>query len=225
MPEFGSAQTLPLPFAHADLVCLHAPVQDLTHTLTAAESAAISSAVDKRRKEYATGRWLAHRALSQLGLSIESILSGEKREPVWPESTVGSITHADGLVAVAVSAKPNVLGVGIDLERAGRVGDLLLRKILTQRERQQLGDLDPTLIFSAKEACYKVLFPIFREYVPFQAVEIPVDESKSTFTMRYLGDRPDHAVIERARGSYQRLDGCWLTLVVLEAPAEARVKT
>lgn len=210
--------TLALPSRHADLVGLHSPVLDATHTLTAAESRMVNSAVDKRRREFATGRWLAHRALSELGQPVESILSGEKREPIWPGSVVGSITHANGQVAVAVTTNPDIVGLGIDLEKAGRVSESILRKILTQGERSQLGDIDPTLIFSAKEACYKVLYPLFRQYVAFQAVEIAVNRAESSFTMRYVGEHPDHALIEQAHGSYQLLEGCWLTLVVLETP-------
>lgn len=196
-------------------MCLHAPVQDLVHTLSAAERGAVSKAVDSRRQEYATGRWLAHQGLMELGFKVDSILTGEKREPLWPDNVKGSITHAGGHAVVALTADNAVAGLGVDLESAGRVGDSILRKILTERERANLGEVDPTLLFSAKESCFKVLFPIFRQYVEFQAVEVTLEEANSSFTFSYVGDRPDHAVIDQARGTFQQVDGCWLTCVSL----------
>lgn len=216
MPELPPPTRLSLA-AHDDLICLCSPVLDVAHTLSTEENAAICNAVEKRRREYATGRWLARQALAQRGVRADSIPSGPKREPIWPASVIGSITHADGRVAVAVTTDPSVTGLGIDLERAGRVGETILRRILTERERVGLSDLDPTLLFSAKEACYKVLFPIFREYVEFHAVEIKVNESDCSFAVSYVGGRPGHELIEQARGSYRRLEGCWLTCVVLQA--------
>mgnify|MGYP001823575208 CR=1 FL=1 len=202
-----------------DLVCLSAPVQDLAHVLSFSERRAVNKAVEKRRREFATGRWLAHQALAELGIGVDSIPTGPNREPVWPGSVKGSITHTDGHVVVAVTTDPAVAGVGVDLERAGRVGDSILSRVLTEGERTTLGELDPTLLFSAKESCYKVLFPIFREYVDFHAVEVEIDEPSRSFTLTYVGDRPDHQVIERAVGSFQQIDGCWLTSVILPSLA------
>jgi 4'-phosphopantetheinyl transferase EntD len=219
MSDTQPASRLSLP-GHRGLVCLHTPVQDLVHTLSDAECREISKAVDKRRREYATGRWLAHQALAGLGIAIQSIPTGPKREPVWPGSVKGSITHTDGHVVVVVTADPAVAGVGIDLERAWRVGDSTLRRILTERERARLGEVDPTLLFSAKESCFKVLFPIFREYVEFHAVEVEIDEASRRFTLSYVGDRPGHEVIEQALGSFQQINECWLTCVSLAASKE-----
>jgi 4'-phosphopantetheinyl transferase EntD len=219
MSDNQPASRLSLP-GHCGLVCLHTPVQNLVHTLSDVERRAISKAVDKRRQEYATGRWLAHQALTALGVRVQSIPTGPNREPVWPGPVKGSITHTDGHVAVAVTADPAVAGVGIDLERAGQVGDSILPGILTDRERARLGEVDPTLLFSAKESCFKVLFPIFREYVEFHAVEVKIDEASGSFTMSYLGDRPGHEVIEQALGSFQQIEGCWLTCVSLAASME-----
>ena len=98
---------------HRDLVCLSTPVQDLEHTLRPSERHAIGKAVDKRRREYATGRWLAHRALAELNVSAPGIPTGPKREPLWPDGVVGAITHTDGIVAVAVTTDVEVAGVGI----------------------------------------------------------------------------------------------------------------
>lgn len=221
MPDIQPVEMIFPGIDHPELVTLYAPAADLVHTLTAEEAQAVASAVDKRRHEYATGRWLARRALAQLGYRPASIPSGPHREPVWPASVRGSVTHAGGLVAVAVTTNPELKGIGIDLEKAGRVGASLLRKILTDNERHRLGTIDPTLLFSAKEACYKVLYPMFGEFVAFQAVEIDVREADNKFSMHYVGKRPQHAVIERARGSYVKLRDCWFTCVTYQPRKQA----
>ena len=113
MPNLKPASSLILQ-GHPDLMCLHAPVQDLVHTLSAAERGVVSKAVDSRRQEYATGRWLAHQALVELGFEVDSILTGPKREPLWPDTVKGSITHAGGHAVVAVTADDTVAGVGVD---------------------------------------------------------------------------------------------------------------
>ena len=51
-------------------------------------------------------------------------------------------------------------------------------KLLTGQERRNLRQIDPTLIFSAKEATYKLLYPLFGVYVDFLDVEISLIEKK-----------------------------------------------
>ena len=83
------------------------------------EEQAIAESFDsqKRRAEFTLGRICAHEALSRFGLESEPILRNpETREPCWPDSVWGSITHSAGFVAVAVGLKKEIKGIGIDLE-------------------------------------------------------------------------------------------------------------
>jgi 4'-phosphopantetheinyl transferase EntD len=200
---------------YADTVCLHAPVWDASGLLTAAESQTVRRAVLKRRREYATGRWLAHAALRSLGSDTGDLLNGSRREPLWPDGVTGSIAHTDGHAAVLVSRNPIIMGLGIDLEERNRLDPSLVPRILTDREQDQLNGADPTLLFSAKEAVYKLLYPLVREYVEFHAVEILLQMDSSTFSARYVGPNPACRLVERAAGSYLEIGGCWLTRVIL----------
>lgn len=74
------------------------------------EEALVARAVDKRRREFATGRDCARRALSQLGWDEVPILAGPKREPLWPAGIVGSITHCPGYCAAIVARSTSLLG-------------------------------------------------------------------------------------------------------------------
>src|SRR5207247_1192408 len=82
--------------------------------------------------------------------------------PVWPEGITGSITHTRGYAAALVGETRFFSGIGLDAERVGGVTQDLWPRLFTQRERDHLMGLDQatqpvvaTLIFSAKEACFK----------------------------------------------------------------------
>ncbi len=80
----------------AAAACTEAFADDGEPRLFAQERAVLGRAVAKRRREFATGRECAHRALEQLGLMAEAVPSGERGEPLWPAGVVVSITHCDG---------------------------------------------------------------------------------------------------------------------------------
>ena len=197
------------------VVCLYSQVEDLTEFLTHAEAGAVASAVPKRKREYSTGRWLARCALSRLGRETGNLLSGAAREPLWPEGITGSITHTDRCAAVAIASSADFLGIGIDMEHVGAVDQKLLPKLLTRVERANLNGIDPTLFFSAKEACYKLLYPIVGEYVDFKAVEVSVNENDRLFSLRYVGSSPANAIVEQATGIYMELENHWISCVML----------
>ncbi|MEV5463347.1 hypothetical protein AB0L17_35085 [Streptomyces cellulosae] len=80
--------------------------------LLGAESGIVAGAVGKRRREFATVRWCARRALTDLGIAPVPILTGEGGAPAWPDGVVGSMTHCDGYRAAAVAHAGEVRGVG-----------------------------------------------------------------------------------------------------------------
>ena len=70
----------------------------------------------KRSAEFSLGRYCAHRALSKFELESVPILRiAETREPCWPESVRGSITHSEGFAAAAVGFEKDMSGIGIDM--------------------------------------------------------------------------------------------------------------
>src|SRR5688572_26867326 len=69
------------------------------------ESLLIQNAIEKRRMEFNAGRVCAHRALVRLGVKSCAILVGKKRQPLWPDNVVGSITHDGDHCVVVVGHK------------------------------------------------------------------------------------------------------------------------
>ncbi len=126
------------------------------------EEGCVEGAIERRRRQFAAGRACAREALARLGLPPAPLLREADRSPRWPEGVVGSISHCDTRCAAAVARGGDFAGIGLDIERRGRLRDHLLPRVATPRERARLAapgasqDL-PTLLFSAKESVYKCL--------------------------------------------------------------------
>lgn len=139
----------------------------------------IERAVPRRRLEFAAGRQLARRLLTEIGQGIDAMPSDADRVPSWPQAVVGSITHCRSLCAVAVAPRPLFLGIGLDVEPAEPMNPDLLPQILRDAERERMHDwpdhwrdLAGILTFSAKEALYKSIYPTHRVFLDFQDVEL-----------------------------------------------------
>jgi len=126
------------------------------------EEALVEKAVPKRRREFALGRACARAALERLGHRGQAIGKRKNGAPHWPQDIVGSITHTKGYAASLVGAARNFSGIGIDAERVGGVTQELWPRLFDSDEREYLKMLEAqeqpaaaTVLFSAKEACYK----------------------------------------------------------------------
>jgi 4'-phosphopantetheinyl transferase EntD len=150
-------------------------------SLLPAEAQHLGRAVAARRQEFAAGRLCARRILLEFGILDFALKAAEDRQPIWPETVVGSITHTVALCA-AVAAKRTLLrAVGIDCEVVGGVKADLWRSICLPQEILWLHSLPEseqaaaaTLIFSAKEAFYKCQYPLVREWLNFHDANIQV---------------------------------------------------
>jgi 4'-phosphopantetheinyl transferase EntD len=155
------------------------------------EARYLQRAVRKRAEEFAAGRLCARLLLREFGIQNFAIEVGAYRQPLWPESLVGSITHTTGFCAAVAAPKNCLRSVGIDTEIAGSVKAELWRGICTPSETAWLRTLPEsqqvaaaTLMFSAKEAFYKSQFPLTQERLGFHdvSVELPAwGEKRGTF--------------------------------------------
>jgi 4'-phosphopantetheinyl transferase EntD len=141
------------------------------------------TAVPKRMQEFAAGRACAHRLLAEFGVVDFSIKAAPDRQPLWPPTLVGSITHTTGFCAAVVAPKKVLGSVGIDSEIRGSVKPELWRSICTASETAWLHllpdaeqALAATLIFSAKEAFYKCQYPLVAERLSFHDVSIQIGD-------------------------------------------------
>ena len=141
----------------------------------------MKKAVLKRVQEFAAGRLCARALLAEFGIHDFPIKVADDRQPVWPETLVGSITHTAGLCAAVVAPRSVLRAVGLDSEVAGSVKAELWPSICTADEIDWLRSLPQaqqamaaTLIFSAKEAFYKCQYPLAREWLGFHDARVEV---------------------------------------------------
>lgn len=148
-------------------------------------------ACEQKQAEWIAGRSAARLAVEQLGAEDPAILRGDAGEPLWPDGVSGSITHCyPWSIAVAAKNSYQAPAIGIDLESIHRmrradpaaIVDLICR----EPEREWiLGGSDAaerlTIIFSAKEALYKSLYPLCKRYIDFKEVELTWSRYKSCF--------------------------------------------
>jgi phosphopantetheine--protein transferase-like protein len=152
-------------------------VQDHTDDLHTEEAIIISKAIDKRRYEFSAGRLCARRALKQIGIDNCTLTQGEKGEPIWPEQITGTISHSKKWAAAAVSTTNDIMAIGFDIETINRINSGILKRIITEQEKEQLEKKDKqkaqeysALIFSAKEAIYKALSSKYNGNLRFKDV-------------------------------------------------------
>jgi 4'-phosphopantetheinyl transferase EntD len=131
----------------------------------------------KKRSELAVGRAAVRRALLDLGEAPFPVLRGEEGDPIWPPEFTGSITHCRAWGAALLIRAGRRFAVGIDLESLEQAATVDISGVVCTRaelEWVRKGNYHERLamIFSAKEAVYKALYPFCRRYVDFKEVEL-----------------------------------------------------
>ena len=136
-----------------------------------------------RQTKFRDGRLAAFRCLQQLGAEVESIGVGPRREPLWPDGFVGSISHSRLFSVAAVARLDSYRALGIDIED-DRTTEGIETYVLTPAEIAALRSLDDNSrrravisAFSAKEAVYKALYPRVRRFFGFHTLHVEPTEA------------------------------------------------
>jgi 4'-phosphopantetheinyl transferase EntD len=162
------------------------------------EEAQLGNAVPKRRFEFGTVRACAREAMRALDVAPAAILPGPKREPLWPDGVVGSLTHCAGYRAAALARTSDFETIGIDAEPHLPAPDGVLGAIAIPAELGRMADLkaeDPKicwdrLLFSAKETTYKAWFPVTRRWLGFEDADITLGPDGTFHSRILLPDSP-----------------------------------
>jgi len=182
----------------------------------------IFGAIDKRRREFATGRACARAALARLGVPPLPILRCPQGAPRWPTGIVGSITHCVGYGASAVARAADLASIGIDAEPDCPLPDGVLEMIASDEERALLPSSTHVcwdrLMFCAKEAVYKTWFPLTGSWLGFEEASITIEPGASAF--RACLTKSCHVnsrVLNRFTGRWLACDGLILAAIVVSA--------
>ena len=138
------------------------------------EQACIVHASESRQKEFKAGRMAAKQALAQLDIDRFPLLKGEQGEPLWPEGVVGSISHSDDVCIVSVAHADRLKSLGVDIQKRRSLKEGIERMICTQAELSldwnEGKDTALLILFAAKEAAYKALYPRVKKHIGFKDV-------------------------------------------------------
>jgi enterobactin synthetase component D len=148
---------------------------------------------DLRQQQSGAGRRCAARLLERMGARDTQVPVGPHGCPQWPAGFVGSITHTDDFVAVAVARQSDYRSLGIDSERlvppeaAADIEAICLD--LSERRLALSASLErhihATLCFCAKESLYKCLYPMVGRFFDHAAAKVVlVDLASGSLTLR-----------------------------------------
>ncbi len=138
----------------------------------------------KVRRATSTGRMLARELLRNLGITPAPILRGEGGAPIWPAGIAGSIAHDDEFAVCVVGTADSGADeewathanlIGVDVEPAhGLPAEILATVLVNADERATAGDdlVNARAIFCAKEAVYKMSYPLERKFYEFRDIAL-----------------------------------------------------
>lgn len=139
---------------------------ELLHRYQVAIPQGFEHMVAKRKCEYLAGRLCGYFAMEKLDhIWPGHIGQNDNGCPVWPSGVIGSISHTNRYAAACVASNQDYRNVGIDIENI--MGETQAHNLCTHlfagpdRRRQNRMPLNhyATLIFSAKEALFKAIYP------------------------------------------------------------------
>ena len=144
------------------------------HGLFPEELAPIANAVLKVRRQSGAARRIARGLLAELGFSDVSLPPRRNVGVAWPDGVAGSLSHDCDVAVAAVTRVGRIVSLGIDVEPAEPLPAGLAERIATTRERRQhcASVLESRVLFSAKEAVFKALFPVDGVFLDFHDIEI-----------------------------------------------------
>lgn len=185
-----------------------AKIQD--YPILPEEQALVANAVSSRQREFATGRWLSRQGLQSFGLPDQPIKMGRLRNPLWPESVTGTISHDGELCAVVLMQKQQhcEASIGIDLvslpQRVGRMDELALMFLANADELSAMAAfnlaVDPALLlFSVKESVVKAMSFQLDDFIDMRAIEI-YHADKLRF--RISGNSASADIVAATTGNY-----------------------
>jgi len=136
--------------------------------------------VCKRRAEFLAGRYCARQSLKRLGIYDYQISIGKHREPIWPDTVVGAISHSSRLAICVTTQCESAIGVGVDVEKFldCETAKKIQNQFASEPEISLIDSIEfsksklLTILFSVKESFFKAAYPSVNRYFGFDAVSL-----------------------------------------------------
>ncbi len=133
--------------------------------------------VGDRTAEHTAGRDAATAALRELAAGASAVGRADDGRPLWPDGTTGSISHGAGLAVAVVAPQASSLGLGVDIEAIGALPWDDAASVFSDDEVRagREAGVDPTVVWSVKEAAFKAWSHAADGLPPVDPREIVVD--------------------------------------------------
>ncbi len=138
------------------------------------EAASIASELPEVRRASGAARIVARELMTRLGAVSSAIPRGPSGMPIWPAGLVGSLAHDERIAVAAVGRSQDFAALGVDVEPAAPLPSDMLDLVASAREQSQLA-ADPLrgrILFATKEAVYKAVYPLDRDFLEFADIEV-----------------------------------------------------
>jgi 4'-phosphopantetheinyl transferase EntD len=145
------------------------------------ERRSIASSQTDRRRASGAARTVARQLLDRFGHVRCPIPRGADGEPLWPAGMTGSLSHDDEFAVAAVARAQGGAAIGIDIEPATPLPDDMIDLVVKPGELSKIAErrLAGRLLFAAKEAVYKAVFPLDRTFLEFQDIEVDLGKLRA----------------------------------------------
>ncbi|WP_340163211.1 4'-phosphopantetheinyl transferase family protein [Mesorhizobium sp. NZP2298] len=156
---------------------------DETH-LSPEEARSIPARRPAMRRASGAARWIAHRLLADIGIKNVAIPRAPSGAPVWPDGTIGSLAHDDDMAVAAVARIGQIVSLGIDVEPALPLPDDIFALVATGADRMGSAGqrLAGRLLFAAKEAVYKAVYPLDHQVLGYEDIAVDLKADRATTT-------------------------------------------
>jgi len=153
---------------------------DEAHLLSE-EARSILARQPAMRRASGAARWIAHGLLADVGVNGFAILRAPSGTPVWPDGITGSLAHDDDMAVAAVAHVAHIASLGIDVEPAQPLPDDILALVATPADRTNAAErhLAGRILFCAKEAVYKAVYPLDREVLGYEDITVDLDAGRA----------------------------------------------
>ncbi|MAX66282.1 MAG: 4'-phosphopantetheinyl transferase superfamily protein [Bacteriovoracaceae bacterium] len=161
----------------------------------------LSKASKLRKNEFLAGRYCAIKAAEKLEYYLEDLPRDlQTRAPQWPSQLVGSISHSKAYAISIVARSCDYYSLGLDIETfiVARKVSVIEKMVLTDSDyvlTQDLIQSHPleeiyTIIFSAKESLYKLIYPLCKCYFDFKEANIKhIDVNRQSFAIEIISSK------------------------------------
>lgn len=149
--------------------------------LSPAETESLGNSIDVVKDRAAAARVAARVLFERFGVQNWEMPQRRGDAPIWPAGWTGSLAHSDDFGIAAIAPRSRMASIGIDIEPAEPLPDGIRESIVFHDDVIQTnkGGFEGRVAFCIKEAVYKAVYPVDRQFLGFSDVTIDMTTGRA----------------------------------------------